>query len=68
MNTKEIGLTARHFHQKEMTFWQYAVIDMQLLETRSNKDLMETFIADIALQTHSFFAHKSAIICSVLYS
>ena len=35
-----------------------AVIDMPLLDTRLNKDLMGTFIADIVLQILSFVAHS----------
>jgi len=35
-----------------------AVIDMPLLDTRMNKDLMGTFIADIVLQILSFVAQK----------
>jgi len=35
-----------------------AVIDMPLLDTRLNKDLMGTFIADLALQILSFVAHS----------
>jgi DNA invertase Pin-like site-specific DNA recombinase len=34
-----------------------AVIDMPLLDTRLNKDLMGTFIADLVLQILSFVAH-----------
>ncbi|MDR1537575.1 MAG: recombinase family protein [Clostridiales bacterium] len=34
-----------------------AVIDMPLLDTRLNKDLMGTFIADLVLQILSFAAH-----------
>ena len=34
------------------------VIDMPLLDTRLNKDLMGTFIADIVLQILSFVAHN----------
>ena len=34
------------------------VIDMPLLDTRLNKDLMGTFIADIVLQILSFVAHS----------
>jgi len=35
-----------------------AVIDMPLLDTRLNKDLMGTFIADLVLQVLSFVAHN----------
>ena len=35
-----------------------AVLDMPLLDTRLNKDLMGTFIADLALQILSFVAHS----------
>ncbi|MCL2574518.1 MAG: recombinase family protein [Defluviitaleaceae bacterium] len=35
-----------------------AVIDMPLLDTRSNKDLMGTFLADIVLQVLSFVAQN----------
>jgi DNA invertase Pin-like site-specific DNA recombinase len=35
-----------------------AVIDMQLLDTRLNKDLMGTFIADLVLQILSLVAHS----------
>jgi DNA invertase Pin-like site-specific DNA recombinase len=35
-----------------------AVIDMPLLDTRLNKDLMGTFIADLILQILSFVAHS----------
>lgn len=35
-----------------------AVIDMPLLDTRKGKDLMGTFIADLALQILSFVAHN----------
>ena len=35
-----------------------AVIDMPLLDTRLNKDLMGTFIADLVLQILSFMAHS----------
>jgi DNA invertase Pin-like site-specific DNA recombinase len=35
-----------------------SVIDMPLLDTRQNKDLMGTFIADLALQILSFVAHS----------
>lgn len=35
-----------------------AVIDMPLLDTRRGKDLMGTFIADLALQILSFVAHN----------
>ena len=35
-----------------------AVIDMPLLDTRLNKDLMGTFIADLVLQILSFAAHS----------
>ncbi len=35
-----------------------AVIDMPLLDTRSGKDLMGTFIADLVLQILSFVAHS----------
>jgi DNA invertase Pin-like site-specific DNA recombinase len=35
-----------------------AVIDMPLLDTRLNKDLMGTFIADLVLQILSFVAHN----------
>jgi DNA invertase Pin-like site-specific DNA recombinase len=35
-----------------------AVIDMPLLDTRLNKDLMGTFIADLVLQILSFCAHN----------
>ena len=35
-----------------------AVIDMPLLDTRLNKDLMGTFIADLVLQILSFVAHS----------
>lgn len=35
-----------------------AVIDMPLLDTRLNKDLMGTFIADLVLQVLSFVAHS----------
>jgi DNA invertase Pin-like site-specific DNA recombinase len=34
-----------------------AVLDMPLLDTRSGKDLMGTFIADLVLQILSFVAH-----------
>jgi DNA invertase Pin-like site-specific DNA recombinase len=34
-----------------------AVIDMPLLDTRTYKDLMGTFISDLMLQVLSFFAH-----------
>jgi DNA invertase Pin-like site-specific DNA recombinase len=34
------------------------VIDMPLLDTRRNKDLMGTFIADLVLQILSFVAHS----------
>jgi DNA invertase Pin-like site-specific DNA recombinase len=34
-----------------------AVMDMPLLDTRLNKDLMGTFIADLVLQILSFVAH-----------
>jgi DNA invertase Pin-like site-specific DNA recombinase len=34
------------------------VIDMPLLDTRMNKDLMGTFIADLVLQILSFVAHS----------
>jgi len=35
-----------------------AVLDMPLLDTRRGKDLMGTFIADLALQILSFVAHS----------
>ena len=35
-----------------------AVVDMPLLDTRVNKDLMGTFIADLVLQILSFVAHS----------
>jgi DNA invertase Pin-like site-specific DNA recombinase len=35
-----------------------AVTDMPLLDTRLNKDLMGTFIADLVLQVLSFVAHS----------
>ena len=35
-----------------------AVVDMPLLDTRVNKDLMGTFIADLLLQILSFVAHS----------
>ena len=35
-----------------------AVIDMPLLDTRLNRDLMGTFIADLVLQILSFVAHN----------
>jgi DNA invertase Pin-like site-specific DNA recombinase len=35
-----------------------AVIDMPLLDTRTGKDLMGTFIADLVLQILSFVAHS----------
>jgi DNA invertase Pin-like site-specific DNA recombinase len=35
-----------------------AVLDMPLLDTRLNKDLMGTFIADLVLQILSFAAHN----------
>jgi len=35
-----------------------AVIEMPLLDTRINKDLMGTFIADVVLQILSFVAHS----------
>jgi DNA invertase Pin-like site-specific DNA recombinase len=35
-----------------------AVLDMPLLDTRINKDLMGTFIADLVLQVLSFVAHS----------
>jgi len=35
-----------------------AVLDMPLLDTRLNKDLMGTFIADLVLQILSFMAHS----------
>ena len=35
-----------------------AVIDMPLLDTRHNKDLMGTFIADLVLQILSFVSHS----------
>ena len=35
-----------------------AVIDMPLLDTRLNKDLMGTFIADLVLQILSFVAYS----------
>jgi len=35
-----------------------AVIDMPLLDTRLNKDLMGTFIADLVLQILSFVSHS----------
>ena len=35
-----------------------AVIDMPLLDTRLNRDLMGTFIADLVLQILSFVAHS----------
>jgi DNA invertase Pin-like site-specific DNA recombinase len=35
-----------------------AVLDMPLLDTRPNKDLMGTFIADLVLQILSFVAHS----------
>ena len=35
-----------------------AVVDMPLLDTRLNKDLMGTFIADLVLQILSFVAHS----------
>ena len=35
-----------------------AVLDMPLLDTRINKDLMGTFIADLVLQILSFVAHS----------
>lgn len=35
-----------------------AVIDMPLLDTRNDKDLMGTFLADIVLQILSFVAHS----------
>ena len=35
-----------------------AVIDMPLLDTRLNKDMMGTFIADLVLQILSFVAHS----------
>ena len=35
-----------------------AVMDMPLLDTRLNKDLMGTFIADLVLQILSFVAHS----------
>ena len=35
-----------------------AVIDMPMLDTRLNKDLMGTFIADLVLQILSFVAHS----------
>ena len=35
-----------------------AVIDMPLLDTRLNQDLLGTFIADLALQILSFVAHS----------
>ena len=35
-----------------------AIIDMPLLDTRLNKDLMGTFIADLVLQILSFVAHS----------
>jgi DNA invertase Pin-like site-specific DNA recombinase len=35
-----------------------AVIDMPLLDTRRDKDLMGTFIADLVLQILSFVAHS----------
>ena len=35
-----------------------AVLDMPLLDTRSGKDLMGTFIADLVLQILSFVAHS----------
>ena len=34
------------------------VLDMPLLDTRSNKDLLGTFIADVVLQVLSFVAHN----------
>lgn len=34
------------------------VLDMPLLDTRNNKDLMGTFIADLVLQILSFVAHN----------
>lgn len=43
--TKEIGI-------------DICVLDMPLLDTRSNKDLMGTFIADIVLQILSFVAEN----------
>ena len=38
-----------------------AVIDMPLLDTRLNKDLMGTFIADLVLQILSFVAHSEHV-------
>ena len=43
--TKEIGV-------------DISVIDMPMLDTRRNKDLMGTFIADIVLQILSFVAQS----------
>jgi len=37
---------------------EIAVLDMPLLDTRLNKDLMGTFIADLVLQILSFVAHN----------
>ena len=37
---------------------EIAVIDMPLLDTRINRDLMGTFIADLVLQILSFVAHS----------
>lgn len=46
-----------HILTKEMgvDIW---VLDMPLLDTRCNKDLMGTFIADLVLQILSFVAHS----------
>jgi DNA invertase Pin-like site-specific DNA recombinase len=38
-----------------------AVTDMSLLDTRINKDLMGTFIADLVLQILSFVSHTERI-------
>ncbi len=63
---KSIDRLGRNYEEIQ-TQWRYltkekkidiCVIDMPLLDTRLNKDLMGTFIADLVLQILSFVAHS----------
>lgn len=55
-NYEEIQVEWRHL-TKEVGI-DICVIDMPLLDTRTRKDLMGTFIADLVLQILSFFAQN----------
>lgn len=63
---KSIDRLGRNYEEIQNQWWfltkekgiDVAVIDMPLLDTRLNKDLMGTFIADLVLQILSFVAQS----------